>query len=85
MVANPRKAAADIIYSVFRNSSFLSSEIEKCRSKSIFSNTDIRFISELVNGTVRKKEFLDYAISAASDVKLNKISPYVLCVLRTGA
>ncbi len=83
MSENPRKIAADIVYNVSKGCN-LSEEIEKLRLKNDLSKLDIRFVTEIVNGTVRKLEFIDCAISNASDIKLNKISPFVLAVMRCG-
>ena len=85
MHENPRKTTADILYSTLVKSSSASSEIDAVRRKNIYSDADMRFVSEVVFGCLRKLEYIDYAISYASNIKLNKISPFVLCVMRTGA
>lgn len=85
MAHNPRKIAADIVYNVVKKNYTLSSGIEKCRDIKEISALDVRFVSELASGTVRKLEYIDFLIGKSSDIKINKISPYVLSVLRTGA
>ncbi|MBO5007532.1 MAG: 16S rRNA (cytosine(967)-C(5))-methyltransferase RsmB [Clostridia bacterium] len=85
MSLNPRKLSVDIIYSVTKKHSNLSDELDNVRRQYLtLSELDIRFITEITNGVLRNLEYINYAISLASDIKLNKISPYVLCVLRTG-
>ena len=85
MSLNPRKLSVDIIYSVTKKHSNLSDELDNVRRQYLtLSELDIRFITEITNGVLRNLEYIDCAISLASDIKLNKISPYVLCVLRTG-
>ncbi len=86
MSLNTRKISADIVYNVLRKKSPLSDEISNFRNaNSDISSLDMRFISELTYGTMRNLGYLDYVISKASDIKINKISPYVLSVLRVGA
>ena len=85
MSLNPRKISVQIIYGILKKDSTLSQTLAIVRREKDFDTTDKRFISELVTGTVRHMEYLDYAISCASDIKTHKIAPYVMCVLRTGA
>lgn len=84
MSKNPRKASVDIIYNVLKKSANLSDELSRCRRDDGFNSLDLRLISEITNGAIRNLGYLDYIISFASDIKLNKISPYVLCILRIG-
>jgi len=81
---NPRKIAADVIYNVIKKNYTLNSGIERCRENNELSQLDVRFISEVSSGVLRNLEYIDYLISGASSVKINKISPYVLSVLRMG-
>lgn len=83
MNENPRKTAVDIVFRVLKGVS-LSEETDKFRMKTSLSDLDIRFVTEITSGTIRNLEFIDYAISEASDIKLNKISPFVMAVLRCG-
>lgn len=55
-----------------------------------FSSEELReidraFASELVYGTVKRKLTLDRVISAYSDIKMQKLSPWILNILRMGA
>ncbi len=84
MSINPRKLAVQIIYDVLKNKSNLSIELSKCRKNYDISNLDMRLVVELSTGVLRNLEYIDYAISKASDIKISKIAPYVMCVLRTG-
>ena len=85
MALNARKTATDIVYNSVKNSLPLSAEIDRCRREGGFDDADMRLVSELAGGTVRNLNFIDRAIANASDIKINKISPYVLAVLRVGA
>lgn len=56
---------------------------KKCREEN-FSGRDAAFLSELVKGTVRNRGYIDYIISLYSSVKLKKISPWIMNILRLG-
>lgn len=45
---------------------------------------DRAFATEILYGTIRWKLKIDYMIQKYSKLKLNKISPWVLCCIRTG-
>ncbi len=47
-----------------------------------FSENDRYFITELVNGSLRNKIFIDRVISSYSHVKITKIKPLLLNILR---
>ncbi len=85
MTTNPRKASVDIIYNILRNSSTLSDELNTFRANADMCQQDIRLVAEIANGVLRNLEYIDYMISFFSAIKLNKISPYILCVLRISA
>lgn len=82
MADNTRKAAVDILFNFSKNRAPVSDEINKFRMSSDMDTRDIRLVNELVNGTLRNLEYIDYVISRFSTLKLNKISTYVLSVLR---
>ena len=85
MAVNSRKAAAEILYNIIKLKKSLSEEIDILRKREDISLLDIRFVSEIVNGVMRNLEFIDYAISLSSNVRISKIAPYVMCILRSGA
>ncbi len=84
MAENPRKKAVKMLLDIEKNHSYVNIEMNNLRKQSVFSPVDVRFIGELVNGVIKRKITLDYVISKYSSTKLNKISPFVLAVLRTG-
>jgi len=45
---------------------------------------DKAFITELVNGTIKRKNTLDWIIGQYSDIKIKKISKYIINILRMG-
>lgn len=84
MKVTPRKACADVLYSVYKNKAYLNEELKKLRKNNDFSPVDYRFINEIVTGVVKNKIRIDYIIGKNSSIKLNKISLYVLCLLEIG-
>lgn len=82
---NPRKKAVEILMNIEKNGAYSNIEMNKLRSTNEFSYLDLRFIGEIVNGVIKRKITLDYIISKHSSVKLKKISPFLLAVLRSGA
>ena len=84
MVESPRKKAVKILIEIEKNSAYSNIEMNKLRSSNLYSDLDARFIGELVNGVIKRKITLDKIIAIHSKVKINKIAPFVLNVLRIG-
>lgn len=80
----PRKEALMMLLKIEKDFSYINHEMNEIRKIGQYTDQDIRFIGELVNGVIKRKITLDYIISLHSSVKLKKISPYVLNVLRIG-
>ncbi|MBQ3181605.1 MAG: 16S rRNA (cytosine(967)-C(5))-methyltransferase RsmB, partial [Clostridia bacterium] len=53
-------------------------------SGSSLSSLDIAFVKELVFGVFRNKILLDYIIRKNSSIRLKKIDPKILNILRMG-
>ena len=85
MTDNTRKAAANILFEFFKNNTPVSEAMNVFRKESSMEARDIRFVNEIVNGTLRNLDYIDYIIAAFSSIKLNKISAYILCVLRVSS
>ncbi len=83
-LVNPRKAAADILYRVYKNNAYLNVEMNKTRKENSFSDMDLKLINEITHGVIKNKIFLDYIIEKNSKIKFKKIAPYVVCVLECG-
>lgn len=84
MTDSPRKKAVTILMNVDKNDAYVNIEMNKLRSQNLYKSIDIRFIGQIVNGVIKNKIAIDYLISKYSKVRLNKISPFVLAVLRSG-
>lgn len=79
----PREKALLALYDVFYGGAYSNMAVKNAL-KGELSNTDKNFISQLVYGTVRYKLTIDYIIEKNSDIKLKKMSKYVLSILRMG-
>ncbi len=80
----PRKKAVSMLMKIEKDCAYINIEMNALRKSGEYDEKDIRFIGELVNGVIKRKITLDYIISIHSSVKVKKISPFVLNVLRIG-
>ncbi len=83
-MTSPRKKAVEILMNIEKNGAYSNIEMNKLRSNENYSSLDLKFIGEIVNGVVKRKITIDHIISKHSSVKLKKISPFLLAVLRSG-
>ncbi len=77
-----RETALLILYRYDKEGAYLNIAFKNLVSSSDFSREDTAFIKELVFGTVKHKITLDYIINKFSKIRLKKISPYILNILR---
>ena len=86
MIDKPRELALKVLYKIDKNGAYsniaLDEEIK--HNKKILSDKDISFISEIVYGTTTWKLTLDSTIQKHSNLKLKKISIWILNILRMG-
>ena len=79
----PREKALLALYDVFYEEKYSNMAV-KDALKGENAGIDKNFIAQLIYGTVRYKLTLDYIIEKNSDIKLKKMSKYVLLILRMG-
>lgn len=84
MSVNPRNTALKILYDIETDLSYLNLKLKSAFENAELTSVDKRFITELVHGVVKMKINLDYIISKFSKLKLKKISPWVINILRMG-
>ena len=77
-----REAALLILYRYDKDGAYINIAFKNLVASSDFSREDTAFIKELVFGTVKHKITLDYTIRKFSKIRLKKISPYILNILR---
>ena len=64
---------------------YLNLVFQDCLKDSSLSSSDTAFLKELVFGVFRNKILLDYIIRKNSSIRLKKIDPKILNILRMGA
>ena len=79
----PRQAAFEILIGFEKRGTYANLAL-KNKLRDIPSAQDRSFVTSLVYGTIERKLTLDYYISKASSVKLKKISPVNITILRMG-
>lgn len=79
-----RELAINILYKIENAESYSNIEIDKEFNKSDLSALDKGLASELVYGVLTWKITIDEIIKRYSSVKLKKISPWILNILRIG-
>ncbi len=82
MKINPREEAVVALYKIENEGAYLGKALQDAVGK-----CDLRdrgFVNELVMGTVRNKLYIDFIIQSFSKIKLKKLSPWVLSILRIG-
>jgi 16S rRNA (cytosine967-C5)-methyltransferase len=67
------------------NKAYSNIALNKYFSASELRDIDKAFITEIVYGTVKWKLFLDRVIASYSNIKMEKLSPWILNILRLGA
>ncbi len=79
-----REVALKILYETEQNDSFLNVAFAKNLDSADLAPQDSGFVKELVFGVFRYKIYLDYIIRKNSSIRLKKIEPKVLNILRMG-
>ena len=80
-----RKTALKILYETESKGAYLNLVFTDVLRESRLNSLDIAFVKELVFGVFRNKILLDYVIRKNSSLRLKKIDPKVLNILRMGA
>ena len=86
MIDKPREIALKTLYEMDKNGAYSNIALDEQikQNKKILSNKDIGFISEIVYGTTTWRLTLDSIIEKHSNLKLKKISTWILNILRMG-
>lgn len=80
-----RKTALKILYETETKGAYLNLVFTDVLRNAALSSLDVAFVKELVFGVFRNKLLLDYVIRKNSSLRLKKIDPKVLNILRMGA
>lgn len=79
-----REVALKIINDVIHNNAYANIALAREINRQKLSEQDRRFITELVYGTIKAKETLDWMISHYINRPVDKIAPVILNILRMG-
>lgn len=79
-----REIALKALCSIEKSGTYINAALNEGLSQGELSALDKGLVTELVYGTVSNKSALDYIISKYSKVKLKKMTPWVLNILRMG-
>ena len=79
-----RAAAIRIIYSVSEKDSYSNVTLSKVLRREKFKDIDRRFCTELVYGTIKMGQSIDWIISKYINRPLKDIDPMILAILRVG-
>ena len=80
----PRDTALKILYDISEKGAYSNIALNRHLEAERLGDTDRGFITELVYGTVKWRLKIDWIISRFSNIKLKKISPWILNILRAG-
>ena len=81
---NAREIALNILYKIEVGESYSNLTLDKELNKSDLSKLDRALVSELVYGVLTWKLTLDEIIKRYSSIRLKKISPWIINILRIG-
>lgn len=84
MSKSAREVALSVLYQIEKKGAYSNLALNEARAGSTLSALDKAFVTELVLGVIKQKSYLDYQIQTASKIKLKKISPWILQILRMG-
>ena len=80
-----REAALKILYEINEKGAYSNIALNKYFSSKEMREIDRSFVTELVYGTIKWKLTLDRVIAAYSNIRMEKLSPWILNILRLGA
>lgn len=83
-VDQPREIALKILYDINEKGAYSNISINKYLEGYELRDLDKAFITELVYGTVKWRLSIDWIIQQFSSIKLKKLSPWILNILRLG-
>ena len=79
-----REAALKTLYAVSEDGAYLNIAINDIIGRMNLSDRDAALCTEIVLGVERNRLFLDNIITNLSTIKLKKISPWILNIIRMG-
>lgn len=80
----PREIALKILYEINEKGAYSNIAINKFLEGHVLKDIDRAFITELVYGTVKWKLSIDWIVEQFSSLKIRKLSPWILNIVRLG-
>lgn len=80
----PREVALKVLYDINENGAYTNISLNKHLESYELRELDRAFITDLVYGTVKWRLKIDWIIQQFSSIKLKKISPWIINILRLG-
>ena len=77
-----REIALEVIYQVLEKGAYTNLTLEKALNASQLLPTDRHLLTEIVNGTVRQKLYLDWVLQQYLRQSLEKLNPWLKNILR---
>ncbi len=81
---NPREVALKILFEIETRGSFADESIDRLSSELKLSSLDRRFLTELVNGTVKLRKRIDYLLSFNLNTRVEDLTAWIRNILRMG-
>ncbi len=79
-----REAALRALYSIEKSGAYINAALKEALSDAELSAQDKGLVTELIYGVVANRSALDYIIMQFSKIKIKKMTPWVLGILRMG-
>lgn len=80
----PRETALKILYDINKKGAYSNISLNKYLNEQEFRDVDKGFITDIVYGTLKWRLTIDYLIEKFSSIKMKKLSPWILNILRVG-
>ncbi|MCG8501030.1 MAG: 16S rRNA (cytosine(967)-C(5))-methyltransferase RsmB [Firmicutes bacterium] len=81
---SPREMVLKILYKVEHEKAYANLALKKYLGNSDYKVVDRGFVTELVYGIMKNKLLIDYTIRQFSNIRMKKISEWILNILRMG-
>ncbi len=79
-----REAALKALYSIEKSGAYINAALKEALSRDGLSDQDKGLITELIYGIITNKSAIDYIIMQFSKIKIKKMTPWILGILRMG-
>lgn len=84
MVDKARETALKILYDINDKGAYSNISLNKYLNDQELRDIDRSFITDIVYGTMNRRLTVDYFIEKYSSIKIKKLSPWILNILRMG-